>query len=158
MFKFMSLVLQVRVLRQSHNGACLTTCSNLSVPLLGTLKIHVKNAHTLPDTDGVFQGRSDPFVIVSAFRYTGTSSVSKNTAVKQGNHDPVFDETLNFGCDAWKSISIGVLDSDCGRDEVLIPFKSFPICSSGRCSVSQASGSSWLNFDIELVSGQKNGC
>ena len=153
----MLLVLQAHVLRQSYNGICLTSCSNLSVPLVGILKIHVRNARNLPDTDGAFQGRSDPFTIVSAFKYTGTNSVSKNTAVKIGTHDPVWDETLNFGCDVWKSISIGVLDSDCGRDEVLIPFESVPICSSGRCSINRVSGSGQFNFDIELIPVQ-NGC
>ena len=156
-YNYDSICIQVRVLRQSFTGACPTTCSDLSSPVEGVLKVHVLRAHSLPDTDGTFQGRSDPFAIVSAFRFFGSSSVSKSTAVIQGTHDPVFDETLNFGCDKWRSISIGVLDSDCGRDEVLVPFESFPICSSGRCSVQHVSGSSWLNFDIEVIP-VNNGC
>ena len=84
------------MLRQSFTGACPTTCSNLSSPVEVVLKVHVLRAHSLPDTDGAFQGRSDPFAIVSAFRFFGSSSVSKSTAVIQGTHDPVFDETLNL--------------------------------------------------------------
>ena len=126
-------------------------CSNLNV--LGTLNIHVKDAQGLPDRDGLFQGlsRSDPFTSVTAFSYSDASSVSMNTRLIAGDHNPAWDETLSFGCELWKSISIGVLDSDCGPDDLLIPFETFPICSTGRCSVNYTSGSSSLNFDIELI-------
>ena len=136
--------------RQAYYGSCLTECPKLSAPIRGSLNVHVKSAQGLPDTDsGVFQGKSDPFASVTAFNYA--SSVTKSTREIIGSHSPVWEETLAFGFDVWKSVTVGVLDSDCGPDEVLIPFRSFPICSTGRCSISYISGSSRLDFDVEVV-------
>ena len=142
--------MQDLVRRQAYYGSCLTECSNFSAPLQGSLNVHVKRAQGLPDTDvGLFQGKSDPFVSVTAYNYA--SSATKSTREIIGSHAPVWEETLSFGVDVWKSITVGVLDSDCGPDEVLIPFRSFPICSADRCSISYVAGSSQLSFDIEVI-------
>ena len=139
---------QERALR-STSAACSISCTPGS-GLLGTLTVHVIEARNLPDTDGLFSGDSDPFTRVRALQGAGVLSTTRETRTIGGTENPVWNQALHFGCGEWRFIDVSVWDSDSGGDDLLMPVRRFPICNSGRCSITYVNSGSTLDFDIEV--------
>ena len=84
----------------------------------GPLKVLIKSASDLPDTDGWFN-LPDPYVGVYAYRSDGTS-LKKSTDDISGNLDPVFNEELVFGPGTWSYFLMKVFDVDVHEDDIMI--------------------------------------
>lgn len=74
------------------------------------IQFYVRTGHNLPDEDGLWND-SDPYVEIIVYRHDGTS-VRKVTSTRNGNHNPTWNQWLNFGTDAWKTFKIRVWDDD----------------------------------------------
>ena len=145
---------QERVFRST---ACSTSCAGSGI--LSTLRVHVLRATNLPDTDGFFSGDPDPFTRVTAIQGLSLASKTQNTDTIGGNENPIWNQVLSFGCGQWRFIEVSVWDSDSGGDDQLIPVRRFPICNTGRCSITYSSSEATLFFDIEVIPQQlQNEC
>jgi hypothetical protein len=83
----------------------------------GALKVTIKSASDLPDEDG-WWNLSDPYVVVTAYMYDGTSE-KEVTETVHGNLNPVFNEELAFEEASWSHFYIQAYDSDVGEDATL---------------------------------------
>ena len=89
-----------------------------NVPVSGTLWVHARYAHGLPDRDS-WAGRSDPYMSVTAYDNYGRR-VTLRTRHIQGDHSPHWYQWLNFGYRSdWHHFEMSVWDSDLGADDRL---------------------------------------
>ena len=77
----------------------------------GQLRVYVRSGHNLPDEDGWFAGRSDPYVRVRAYT-NGGHTRTKNTNYKSGTHYPTWNQWLDFGSGNWTRFTVKVWDAD----------------------------------------------
>lgn len=90
-----------------------TNCESLS----GNLGIYARSGTNLPDSDG-WLNNSDPYMQVTAVDEDG-NSVTKRTRYIQGNHNPVWNQWLQFGTRTWKKFTVRVYDDDYNADDLL---------------------------------------
>ncbi len=90
-----------------------TTCQHLA----GNLRLTARYGRNLPDSDGLWND-SDPYMEFVAVDVFGKTK-RKNSRSVGGNHNPEWNQVLDFGYGAWKSIKIRVHDSDWGSDDAL---------------------------------------
>ena len=143
--------MQALEVRHAQVQTCSTSCS-CSGNLHGNLKVRVKFARNLPDTDG-WLNRPDPYVTVTGVKnvLSDLQSTILHTSQKKGC-DPSWHQDLNFGCGDWKFIQIGVQDADHGRDDIMMPAKLYPLSHSGVCSSVYRFGSNaQLHFEIHFT-------
>ena len=133
----------------NDHDACTISCYSHGID--GRLKIRVRDAWDLEDTDSFLAGKSDPYVRITAVKYSTLVRVTRQTSTKKGKLDATWNEELNFGCGHWKHIDVSVWDSDSGADDLLMPIETYPICNYGECSITYMHGETTLNFDLSLV-------
>ena len=81
------------------------------------LRVYARYAHNLSDRDG-WRNKSDPYVEVIAVDIYG-NSLRRTTSRVQGNHNPDWNTSLNFGRRAWRYFRVRVYDADFGSDDTL---------------------------------------
>uniref|UniRef100_A0A7S3A5U5 Metalloendopeptidase n=1 Tax=Rhodosorus marinus TaxID=101924 RepID=A0A7S3A5U5_9RHOD len=87
----------------------------------GKLILTVLDGHNLPDKDGFGAGKSDPYVKIVATDVDGRS-VSMQTPVIGGNHNPVWNYADSLGYRSFKSITVYTKDDDTlSGDDTLLP-------------------------------------
>ena len=94
--------------------------------ITGILKVKVKSASNLPDTDlQVNWGLPEPYVRVTAVDNNGNKTVNKSS-VKQGL-SPTWNEWLDFGEKEWQFFRIQVRDQDPSSSDVMTLSETIPI-------------------------------
>ena len=82
------------------------------------LSIYARYGSHLPDEDPWPAGKSDPYLKVVAYDINGNNR-TKTTSTDQGDEDPEWYETLDFGMGMWTWFEVSVWDSDVGSDDSL---------------------------------------
>ena len=88
---------------------------------------------------------------MTAVRETSLSRTSRNTHEVKNSNDPTWNKNIWFGCGRWKFIEVSVWDGDGGCDDNLMPARYYPICNTGKCSITYSYGGARLYLDIELT-------
>ena len=119
----------------------------------GALRIKVRSAHNLPDTDGLWND-PDPYVQVKAIKPDGDFT-TKVTSTKQGTRNPSWNEWLGMtGCQFTSAIMVQVMDDDLFSDDEMSDKKLIEISSSGYHTIRHcltSSCSSYLYLDYEVI-------
>ena len=97
------------------------------------LKIKVYDGHNLPDKDPIWN-ESDPYVEVVATDVF-YNKVRKTTSTKGGKRNPVWNEELDFGRNAWTKITLRVYDSDDNADDILCRTRTWLISRSSNYEI-----------------------
>ena len=93
-----------------------TRCENGHGHHQGNLQVYARYGHDLRDRD--FLGNSDPYLEVIGVDAIGRTT-RKRTRQDKGDESPRWNQRLNFGRNAWRSIRVRVYDSDPGPDDAL---------------------------------------
>ncbi|XP_064387793.1 uncharacterized protein LOC135335979 [Halichondria panicea] len=101
---------------QGYSG---TNCEYLS----GNLVVYARYGRNLPDKDG-WWNKSDPYMEFIAVDRFGNSR-KLTTSVKSGNHNPNWNQSLNFGRRAWSYFRVRVYDSDNNADDAMSSSETF---------------------------------
>ena len=110
------------------------------------LRIVARYGRNLPDEDGWWND-SDPYMKFIATDKNGTS-VEQTTSYKQGNHNPTWNEQMNFGTRAWKELKVRVYDKDLSYDDPMSSQQTLPLsCYSRRTGVTHICYSGYTVFD-----------
>ncbi len=80
--------------------------------LKGILKVHIRYARNLPDTDPLFND-PDPYVKITAVDSNG-NQVVKSTTVKGGTTNPTWNQWVDLGGRDWQFFRIRIWDDDGG--------------------------------------------
>lgn len=83
----------------------------------GRLQFYADFANGLQDRDGIWND-SDPYVEVVAYDRSG-NRVRRTTAVRGGDHSPIWHQNLDFGTRQWSRFVVRVWDSDNNADDAL---------------------------------------
>ena len=96
-----------------------------------SLTVTANYGRNLPDEDGWGAGNSDPYVKVVAYDINGRTTEDKTRHI-QGDHNPDWNQSLDFGRDIWTRFEVSVWDKDIGFDDRLSSdyVKSLPSTSS----------------------------
>ena len=119
----------------------------------GTLRVCVRYARNLPDTDPILNN-PDPYVVVEAFT-SDTSSTSQRTSVKRGTTNPTWNEVLCMsGREFARLIKVQVFDNDVGYDDEMstaeyIDLLQYSQSDIRHCVTSDCSA--YLILDIEII-------
>ena len=97
------------------------------------LRIYARYGRNLPDEDGFLAGDSDPYLKVVAYDINGNSR-TKKTSKDQGDEDPEWYETLDFGVGMWTRFEVSVWDADVGSDDRLSSTHRISLPSSNTIS------------------------
>lgn len=121
----------------------------------GFLEVTVIRGVNLPDKDGLFAGRSDPYVTVVAKDVDG-KKVTRKTREISGNHNPKWNQRLVFGYRSWTTMEVSAHDADPGRDDSLIPtttYRLVPNASTGNYNVcSRSTCSRRIELSVKYIS------
>ena len=116
-----------------------------------TLRIFARYGSGLPDRDGWFAGKSDPYVQVIAYDHAGNSR-SRRTSHVQGDHSPVWEQWLDFGIDTWTRFTVQVFDADVGSDDSLSSVSTYRLTQLiSRYFVRKNCNSGHIYFDYKFV-------
>ena len=115
----------------------------------GKLRVYVRYAKGLPDTDGPFN-KPDPYVVVKAVTSTG-AQLTRKTSKKNGKTSPTYYENVEFGASTWQFIRVRVWDSDVGGDDAMTQSQTIPIGRTSRhfikhCASTKCSGYLYLDY------------
>ena len=91
-----------------------------------SLHVFARFGRILPNKDGAFAGKSDPYIQFTA-RNSAGKTVVRSTSIKGGTHNPVWNQRINFPVDTWSSLKVQVFDRDPGRDDELTRAQTFCI-------------------------------
>lgn len=107
--------------------------------------MRVRDATSLPDKDGFGRGRSDPYIRIIATDAENKKH-TRTTSVKDGTHNPIWEEDCTFGYGSFSKLEIQTKDSDgfSSKDDTLLPTKTisispstctqfFTICNDANC-------------------------
>ena len=119
----------------------------------GTLRVKVRYARNLPDTDIIFNN-PDPYVVVEAFKSDG-SLASARTSTRKGTTDPSWNTVLSMdGCEFARQIKVQVFDDDVLFDDEMSTAEYINLrqdsqsdvrhCVTGGCS-------GYLILDTEII-------
>ena len=97
------------------------------------LRIYARYGRNLPDEDGWGAGDSDPYLKVVAYDINRNSR-TKKTSTDQGDEDPEWYETLDFGVGMWTRFEVSVWDADVGSDDRLSSTHRISLPSSNTIS------------------------
>ena len=118
----------------------------------GRLRIRVKSANNLPDTDP-WLNAPDPYVRITAVRSTSTDI--SQTSIKSGTQNPSWFELFDFNPYKWKYFRVQIWDSDSGLlggdDEMSVSQTFAPTVTGTRknvkhCTNPSCSGYLWLDI------------
>jgi astacin len=161
----MGMSVTVPLLNQPSNSSCQIYCTNTDcdrnitydyelLPMLcGCLRVYIRYAEDLPDTDPIWND-PDPYVRVEV---TGCdlSVLSQQTSAIQGTTDPAWYTWLKLsGCTFMDHIYVHVLDDDVFFDDEISSPEAFAISPGLQSSIRHCvttSCSSVLYFDIEFT-------
>ncbi|XP_064388206.1 slit homolog 1 protein-like [Halichondria panicea] len=93
----------------------------------GNLVVYARYGRNLPDEDGWWND-SDPYIEFIAVDRFGNSR-KLTTSVKSGNHNPNWNQSLNFGRRAWSYFRVRVYDSDNNADDALSSSETYSLPS-----------------------------
>ena len=105
-----------------------TRCQHIA----GNLRVMARYACNLPDEDGLWND-SDPYMEVIAVDASG-NTLRRTSRDIGGNHDPNWNQQLNFGYQAWKSFKVRIYDSDYNADDLLFNQQTFNLYQLGSRS------------------------
>ena len=106
-----------------NGGTCIDGCSSYSCSCTssytgdqcqyrqGRLTFYARYGSNLPDEDGWFAGDSDPymkFVACDAHGYC----YEKTTNIDEGDEDPEWYQSIDFGTRTWRRFEVSVWDDD----------------------------------------------
>ena len=117
----------------------------------GILKVKVKSATDLPDTD--VWGLPEPYVELTAIDNNG-NKIMKKSSEKHGT-DPIWNQWIYFGNGEWRFFRIQVWDDDSGSDDEMTLSETVPIKAGYHSSLkhclepNQCSG--YLTYDYNLI-------
>ena len=97
------------------------------------LHIYARYGRNLPDKDSWPAGDSDPYLKVVAYDINGNSR-TKKTSTDQGDENPEWNETLDFGVGMWTKFEVSVWDADVGSDDRLSSTHSINLPSANTVS------------------------
>ena len=112
-----------------NGGTCVDGCNSYSCQCAphysgtncenryGNLRFKARYARDLRDSDGWWNG-SDSYMEIIAIDASG-NSVRKRTQYLNNDHDPDWNEWLNFGNGQWKKFKVRVYDEDYNADDAL---------------------------------------
>ena len=114
---------------------------------VGCFRVYARGGTGLPDEDGWFND-SDPYLEVIAYDYLG-NSLRKRTNEDSGDESPEWNESLIFGCRAWKKFTVKVWDEDIFSDDALSSSETFYLNSFPiqRTFVRHNAYSGYVRFD-----------
>ena len=121
------------------------------VGVTGRLRVKVRNAADLPDTDP-WLNTPDPYVRITAVH---TAMVTRETSVKSGTQNPTWNELIDFGVHQWKYFRVQIWDDDnfltFGDDEMSVSETFVPAAIGSRknvkhCTNPSCSGHLWLDY------------
>ena len=119
--------------------------------ITGRLRIKVRYARNLPDTDP-WLNAPDPYVRITAI-HSSTSTVTRDTSVKMGTQNPTWNEFLGFGVHRWKYFYVQIWDYDfLFGDDRMSELQSFAPAAIGsrqyvkHCTTPSCSGYLWLDY------------
>lgn len=98
-------------------AVCTIMCASVHGCDQKALKITELSGFNLPTKD--IGGMSDPYLEFTAFTCNGAST-TLSTSVINNEHNPVWNEALDFGVDKWRSLLVGVWDEDIGQDDLIL--------------------------------------
>ena len=120
--------------------------------VVGILKIYVRYALNLPDTDG-WLNKPDPYVKITAVDHNGVH-VIRTSSTKQGTQSPSWNEWLTLGGREWQFFRIRVWDNDFFFDDEVTMSETVPI-TAGYHSFKQhcidSSCNGYLRYDYDLI-------
>ena len=99
-----------------------------------SLQVFARFGRNLPDKDGFFRGKSDPYIRFTAKDSDGNKVVRRTRTIK-GKHNPVWNQRITFPVDTWRSLQVQVFDSDPGRDDKLSRAQTFSISPGSHLSI-----------------------
>ena len=117
----------------------------------GILKVYVRYARNLPDTDPIFN-KPDPYVRITAVDNCGNRRI-RRSSTKKGTTNPTFNQWIDLGGDTWQFFRIQVWDSDKGKDDAMTQsqtirvqkyYRSLTHCASPSCK-------GYLRFSYNLI-------
>jgi hypothetical protein len=115
----------------SHSCSCAPHYTGTNCEYLhGKLTVKARYGRSLQDRDG-WLNKSDPYMEVTAIDATG-KSVTKNSKIVKGNHDPNWNQELDFGKGTWKTVRVRLYDSDTGGDDPLSDQNTYNIASGSH--------------------------
>ena len=83
--------------------------------ITGSLRVHIRNGQSLPDTDPAGD-TSDPYVKITAVDSSGIKH-TRSTTMKSDTTSPNWNENLNFSNREWQFFRIQVWDDDGSVDD-----------------------------------------
>ncbi|CAI8053110.1 Zinc metalloproteinase nas-4 [Geodia barretti] len=119
-------------------------------PTHGTLRVKVRSAKNLPDTDGR-SNLPDPYVKIEARKPDDTTVPMKTNSIK-GTVNPTWDDWLDMGGCSFVAFSVQVWDKDLSNDDKMSELE-FIAVFAGYHSVKHcvtSSCDSYLLLDYEL--------
>ena len=126
-------------------------------PIAGDLQVYIKYGYGLPDRDGLFAGKSDPYVSVTAVDDAGGRRTLTTRHI-QGDHSPHWYQWLYFGARSnWHHLDMSVWDRDSGADDRLTATQQFHLSAGYHSSLRHCSGNCAVYFDYNLVTGVISG-
>ena len=130
-----------------------TRCET-STTLRGVLKVYIRNARNLKDTDP-WLNDPDPFVRITAADVNGTVHTIESR-VRDGTQNPTWNEWLDLGgCDFQPFLKIRIWDEDwglTGNNDAMSAFETFSIEGGYHSSLRHdAYDSGYLTFDYNMT-------
>ncbi|KAI6649372.1 Bone morphogenetic protein 1 [Oopsacas minuta] len=118
-------------------------------PVNGKLKIYVKYARELRDTDGPFN-LPDPYVVVDAYDTRLHKNTRKTITINE-TLNPDWNEWLEFGKEDWLEFRIQLLDADKYWDDEMMPPDTVSICQGNHKDQTYSSeDNGYLMYDYIL--------
>ena len=111
------------------------------------LSIYARYGRDLPDKNGCGAGDSDPYLKVVAYDINGNSR-TKKTSTDQGDEDPEWNETLDFGVGMWTKFEVSVWDNDVLSDDRLSSTHTRSLPSTNTISMTGVSLSAYSGYVV----------
>ena len=116
-------------------------------PIHGTLRVKVRFAINLPDTDGR-SNLPDPYVQIEVKKPDGTAVPMKTSSIP-GTVDPTWDDWLDMGGCSFVGFSVQVWDEDLSNDDEMSELEFIAVFAVKHCVTSSCD--SYLLLDSELT-------
>ena len=158
----MGMSMTVPLLNQPSSSSWRKYCTNMAcnryiwydyslLPILrGSLRVYIRYARNLPDTDGIWND-PDPYVQVVATA-SNTLRVTRRTSVKRGTRNPTWNTWLTMsGCAFTNSLTVQVFDDDAFSDDAMSSAERFTFSGRHTNIRHRVTSSSSMYFDIEFT-------
>ncbi len=117
---------------------------------IAQLKVHVRYARNLPDTDLIWND-PDPYVRIYAAQ-SYSNSVTKRTNIKSGTTNPNWYQWIDFGCQRWRFMYMQIWDSDVNPDDAMSDGQLTNLIAGSYSNQRHAAhNNGYLYYDYSLV-------